>query len=350
MTAAELLAELIAFDTRNPGGDEAALATLLYGRLRALGADEVDLDRVGNHAYVTARFGTPRLLVNAHLDTVPDNPGWSRPPHQPHIEDGKLYGLGACDTKGAIAAIVSAIEEARPRDTLILFSGDEEQGGSCMRTFLASGRSAGIERAIVCEPTGLRVGTRHRGVMAFAAETSGEGGHSSRADSLPRPLAVLARLAVAIDDWGQKMLTVGPEGFKGMCTNVANLRGGVAFNVVPTRAELLWSLRPPPGTTLDSVVAQMMELVPPNVSLETTLSNPAFATRDLAAFRKLLRFETPVDLGFWTEAAMLSEAGVDAVVFGPGDIARAHAPNEFVPIDQLEAARAAFVEMFRGSV
>jgi acetylornithine deacetylase len=350
MTVPELLAELIRFDTRNPGGDEAALATLLYGRLRALSADEVDLDRVGNHAYVTARFGTPRLLVNAHIDTVPDAPGWSRSPHEPYIEDGKLYGLGSCDTKGAIAAILTAIEEVRPKDTLVLFSGDEEHGGSCMRAFLSSGRAKGLERAIVCEPTGLRVGTRHRGVMAFSAETTGEGGHSSRADTLPRPLAVLARLAAAIDDWGQKMLAVGPEGFKGMCTNVADFRGGVAFNVVPTRAQLLWSLRPPPGTTLDSMVAEMQALIPSGVTMQTTLRNPTFATRELGAFRKLLRFDAPVDLGFWTEAAMLSEAGVDAVVYGPGDIARAHAPNEFVPIDQLEAARAAFVEMFRGTV
>ena len=350
MTAAELLAELIAFDTRNPGGDEAALATLLYGRLRALDADEVDLDRIGDHAYVVARYGTPRLLVNAHIDTVPVAPGWSRPPHEPHVEDGKLYGLGSADTKGAIAAILTAIAEVRPKDTLVLFSGDEEHGGSCMRTFLQSGRAKGLERAIVCEPTQLRVGTRHRGVMAFSAETTGEGGHSSRADQLARPLAELARVAVAIDDWGRAMMSVGPEGFKGMCVNVADFRGGVAFNVVPTRAELLWSCRPPPGTSLAQVIEKMGELVPRGMLLKTTLQNAAFATRDLDAFRKLLRFDAPVDLGFWTEAAMLSEAGIDAVVFGPGDIARAHAPNEFVPIDQLDAACAAFVEMFRGTV
>jgi acetylornithine deacetylase len=135
-----------------------------------------------------------------------------------------------------------------------------------------------------------------------------------------------------------------------MCTNVADLRGGVAFNIVPTRAELLWSVRPPPGTSLESVQAEMAALVPPGVQLRTTLSNPAFATRDLEAFRPLLQFDDPTDLGFWTEAAMLAEAGVNAIVFGPGDIAFAHAPDERVPIDQLEAARAAFVEMFRGSV
>src|SRR5262249_34189647 len=155
-----LLSELIRFDTRNPGGDEAALATSLYEKLRALEADEVDLVRVTDgHAYVAARFGTPRLLVNAYLDTVPTGAGWSPPPHEPHVENGRLYGLGSADTKGAIAAILAAIAEVRPRDTLVLFSGDEEHGGCCMRAFLASGRASGIERAVVCEPTSLRVGT-----------------------------------------------------------------------------------------------------------------------------------------------------------------------------------------------
>src|SRR5262249_39631169 len=216
MSAGELLSELIGFDTRNPGGDEAALAASLYEKLRALEADEVDLVRVGSHAYVAARYGTPRLLVNAHLDTVPTGAGWSRPPLQPHLENGRLYGLGPADTKGPPAATRAALAEVNPKGTLVLFSGDEEHGGSCMRAFLASGRAQGIERAVVCEPTSLRVGTRHRGVMAFSAEVTGEGGHSSRADQLPRPIARLARIAVALDDWGQKMLPIGPPGFAGM--------------------------------------------------------------------------------------------------------------------------------------
>jgi acetylornithine deacetylase len=352
-TVVDRLCELVRFDTRNPGGDEAALATILYEQVRALEADEVDLERTPNgHAYVVARYGTPRLLVNAHLDTVPAAPGWSRPPLEPHLAEGRVTGLGAADTKGALAAILGALSQVRPRDTMILFSGDEEHGGTCMRTFLQSGRARGLERAVVCEPTRLRPGTRHRGVMAFAAEVAGPGGHSSRADELPRPLAELARLAVAIDDWGREMLAVGPPGFRGMCTNVAELRGGVAFNVIPTGAELLWSVRPPPGTSLDSVEQAMIARLPPGARLRVTLKNAAFATRDREAFRPLLgaRVDSPIDLGFWTEAAMLSEAGIDAVVFGPGDIAQAHAPDEWVEVAELAAAEQTFVEMFRGSV
>jgi acetylornithine deacetylase len=76
------------------------------------------------------------------------------------------------------------------------------------------------------------------------------------------------------------------------------------------------------------------------------MSNPSFATRDLAAFPSL---GAPVDLAFWTEAALLSAAGIDCVVFGPGDIAHAHAPDEHVPIADLEKARATFAAIVRGA-
>ena len=136
-----------------------------------------------------------------------------------------------------------------------------------------------------------------------------------------------------------------------MCLNLAELRGGVAFNVVPPGAELVWSLRPPPGMALETVRAEMAALVPPGLSWRAVLENPAFATRELDRFAPLLgeAVRAPVDLGFWTEAAMLSAAGIDAVVFGPGDIGLAHAADEFVPLGDLEAARAAFLRMFAGT-
>jgi acetylornithine deacetylase len=354
-----LLSRLIAFRTDNPGGDEPALAEFLAGELRARGADEVrvvEVPRPGSHtgAYVSAHWGQPRLLVNAHLDTVPGNAGWSADPFVARVVGERVVGLGACDTKGAIAAILSALDESRPRDTAIVFSGDEERDGTCLRALLSSGALNGVTYALVCEPTGLRVGTRHRGIATLEARLRGEGGHSSRADQLPRPLAQLARLAAALDDWGRARVEKGPAGFEGMCLNVAKLDGGVAFNVVPEDAHLIVSLRPPPGAEMAALKAELEAVVrqiDAPITLEWTLDNPPFATRDLGAFRRWLgaRVERPADLMFWTEAAVLSEAGVDAVVLGPGEIAQAHAPDEWVAIDQLEQARALFVEVFKAT-
>jgi acetylornithine deacetylase len=356
MGLAERLAELVSFDTQNPDGDELPLVHKLAGDLTGLGAASVEEVEVGDHAYVYARFGAapPEVLFNAHVDTVPANSGYSSPPHLLVRRGDRLHGLGAADTKGAIAAILEALaaEPLERRAALslgVLFSGDEEREGTCIREFLASEAARGLKRAIVCEPTGCRVGVRHRGIGAARAALSGPGGHSSRVDSIVNPVAVLSRAAVALDEWRAAEAHRGPQGFEGLCLNVAGIDGGVAFNVVPTRATLMLSLRPAPGADLAALLAEAERRVreataPHYVDWKVEIESPPFATRDLAEFAPLLGAATdaPVDLAFWTEAARLSEAGVDAVVYGPGLIEQAHGADEYVDLAELETARAAF--------
>jgi acetylornithine deacetylase len=128
----------------------------------------------------------------------------------------------------------------------------------------------------------------------------------------------------------------------------------VAFNVVPTRATLHMSVRPAPGARVADVLGEAERrardaAAPHRMEWQVAADSPPFATRDLGAFEPLLgaRVRDAVDLAFWTEAARLSERGVDAVVFGPGHIAQAHAADEFVEIAQLEGAQAAFEEVLR---
>lgn len=351
----ELLERLIRARTPNPGGDEIGLAALLEEELRRHRPDETGTATVerpgGPGAYVWARWGRPRLLVNAHLDTVPPNAGWSGDPWQPRRVDDGVMGLGAADTKGAIAAILAALGQRAPADTMILFSGDEELGGRVLRAFVGSGLAAGIERAIVCEPTSCRVGIRHRGVAAMRARLLGQGAHSSLADRMAAPLVDLARAAVALRDYALARKDDGPPGFPGLCLNVAGLDGGVAFNVVPKEIVLTMSLRPPPGADVPRLrgdVEGIIRAAAPAAEIVWPLDNPPFATRAPESFRGLLGdlVDAPIDLAFWTEAAALSSAGIDAVVFGPGDIARAHAADEWVPRADLERARDLFIRAF----
>jgi acetylornithine deacetylase len=320
----------------------------------------VDLFEAEGHHAVYARFGDepPALLVNAHLDTVPANAGYTASPLGAVERDGKIFGLGTADTKGAVAAVLAALalraaEGRPPRGVGVLFSGDEEKGSRCLRAFLASDRTRGLERAIVCEPTGGRVGHRHRGVGAAEVEATSPGGHSSRADTLPNPVITLARTALALEQWGRHWQELGPPGFRGLCLNVAGIEGGVAFNVVPSRATLRLSLRPAPGADVRAILAEAEGEVrraaaPQDIEWRNTHANPPFATRDLGAFEPLLgdRVQAPVDLAFWTEAALMSAVGIDAVVFGPGHIEQAHGPDEYVEVAQLEMARDAFLRVF----
>jgi acetylornithine deacetylase len=358
------LAALVALPThqRAPDGsigNERLLCEYLAPLVTARGADEVvvaDAPRSDGTAgaYVFARWGTPRRVINAHVDTVPPNLGWTRDPWTPTVVGDRLYGLGSADTKGAIAATLVALERAKPRDAGVLFSGDEEAGSAVMHAFLASVHARAIREVVVCEPTARRAGIAHRGVLAQRARLVGEGGHSSKADHMPRPLAQLARFAVALDELGRAHVDVGAAEMTGLCLNLAALHGGVAFNVVPAACELEWSLRPYPGFDRgwwDREVAARAEHADRSIAVATTIDHAPFAVAASAPIvegvRPFVRELGTVD--FWTEAALLAAAGIDAVVVGPGDIAVAHAADEWVTVADLDWAVDLYAALLAGS-
>ena len=348
---ADYLSDFVRFQTQQggPDGGELAFCEHLAPLLRARGAECVDIGtgvRTDGSpgAWVFATWGTPRRVVNAHIDTVPANSGWSRPPWQPAIEHGKLYGLGSADTKGAIAATLVALDDTRPTNFGALFSGDEEAGSKILEQFLAQ-PSVGIKEVIVCEPTRRVAGVAHRGVLAQKAVRTGPGGHSSLADHLPKPIADLARIAVALDDAAKRRLHDGPPGMTGTCLNLGALSGGIAFNVIAARAELEWSLRPYPGFDRAGWDAEVAQLAG---ATETLIDHPAFAVREGATLPSVVApFADKVGpLDFWTEAALYALHGIDAVVIGPGDIAQAHAADEWVALEDLDWA----VELLRAAM
>jgi len=345
------LAELVAFDTRNPGGDERPLAEKLARDLAELGAASVEVFATAGHFSTYARFGeSPSLILNAHIDTVPASPGFTSDPFRLLRRERRLHGLGSADTKGAIAAILEALALRQraglpPQGLAVLFSGDEELSGASIRQFLSSERTRGLRQAIVCEPTGCRVGTRHRGVYAAKIEARSSGGHSSLADRIANPLAALARAAAALDQMGTRYRQVGPAGLNGICMNVAALDGGVAFNIIPSLAALTFSMRPAPGVDMEALAQESQACVreaaaPLDTDWNVIATNPAFATLAVDAFRPLLgdRVATPVDLPFGTEAGQFVEKGIDTVVLGPGRIEQAHKADEFVTVDDLVQA------------
>lgn len=344
-----MLETLIAFDTRNGTADETLCVEWLADTLTEFEPDSLITKAVprsrgkSDSAYVLAIWGKPKLLLNVHIDTVPSGEGWLADPLVMRREEDRVIGLGACDIKGAAACILSALSRQKPQDLAVLFSGDEEHGSEIMPAVIEAEHLNGVEAAIVCEPTGCQVGKRHRGMLAIKADFTGPGGHSSLADKTKAPLLSAAQLAADIGEYGQRNLNFGVEPYKGLCTNIGDIKSDGAYNVIPTSASLWMSMRPPPGDNVKMREEAIYNLASKyETKLDTIVAFEPFATRNVEAFTPLFESFYFIDLPYWTEAAMVSEAGINTVVFGPGYIEQAHKPEEWVSYSQLEKATALF--------
>jgi len=353
------LEKLVAFDTRNGTGDEIACVEFLRGALAAHMPDEIIMETAprtrgkSDSGYVMARWGQPKVLLNVHIDTVPSGEGWTSDPLKLCREGDRVVGLGTSDIKGAAACILAAMENTPPKDVAILFSGDEEHGSEVMPAVIKRGHYGGAQTAIVCEPTCCEVGRRHRGMLALSAEFTGKGGHSSLSDVTERPLLQAARLAAAWGDYGDVHRGFGNAPYKGLCLNIGDIENDGAYNVIPTRSKLWASMRPPPGDNVKARRADMLKIAQAatlEAIMDTVVAFEPFATRDITAFKPVFE-ETPiVDLPYWTEAAMLSEAGLNVVVYGPGDVEQAHKPNEYVSEAHLVTAAKAYARALGGAI
>ena len=283
------LEKLVAFDTRNGTGDEMACFEFLSEALSVYNPNEIIVDTVkrsrgkSDSGYVMARWGTPKVLLNVHIDTVPSGEGWLSDPLVTRRENGRVIGLGTSDIKGAAACILSAMETIKPKDVAILFSGDEEHGSEVMPAVIERGHYGGAKTAIVCEPTCCEVGQRHRGMLAINALFTGKGGHSSLSDITERPLLQAARLATAWGEYGDVHRAFGNAPYKGLCLNIGDIENDGSYNVIPTRSKLWASMRPPPGDNVAKRREDMLRIVrdiTPEAVMDTIVNFEPFESQN----------------------------------------------------------------------
>lgn len=337
---------LVGFDTRNPpraidtGGIFAYLSAQLPGFVLTLtdyGAGAVTLHAVR---------GKPRLLFNVHLDTVPDSPGWSADPHVLRVTADRALGLGACDIKGAAAALL-AVANATAGDMALLFSTDEEANDPrCIAGFLAAAHD-GVA-VIVAEPTRAQAVLAHRGILSVQLRFAGRAGHAA-GEQQPADSAVhqAVRWGAAALDFVATQAGQGFGGLSGLRFNIGRLEGGIKANMIAPTAELRFGCRPLPNMDVDRLLAQFHALTqPPPLDFVETFRGAALPAGDSAQAgeRRALALDLAAELqlpvgdavDFWTEAALFSAAGHVAIVYGPGDIAQAHSADEWVALEQLQ--------------
>jgi len=343
----EHLSPLIASDSQNPPrriGTDAPMLDYIRSMLKREFTFELT-DHGDGHVTLLARRGRPDVLFNCHLDTVPVGEGWKVPPLKLTVNDGRAWGRGVCDIKGAAAALMH-VAETTDRPMAMLFSTDEEgAGGCCVREFLESDAARGFSFAVVCEPTANRAVLSHRGFLSVKGWFNGTAGHSSE----PRALADNAIHAAggwiaAASDHCMRLAESGET----TCFNVGRIDGGIKSNVIADRCFVHYSARLAPGGDNDALFADLAGLAEAGrADWQVPFSGPPLpaAGRDADAARAFAgrhALEVTERVDFWTEASLFSAAGLDAVVLGPGHIEQAHTVDEWVALDQLEAAYSSY--------
>lgn len=355
----DLLRQLVAIDSINPslvpgGAGEDEIARFVAGWLENAGL-EVQIDEVlpgrPNVIGVARGLGGGRsLLLNAHMDTVGVD-GMERP-HEPYIVDNRLYGRGAFDMKGGLAAIMQAAKEAKKLqlhgDVIVTAVMDEEYASAGTQSIVKRWKA---DAAIVTEPSGLDICIAHKGFAWFEIETSGVAAHGSLPEVGVDAIAKMGRILVGLEELERSLRAKPSHPLLGCGSVHASLiEGGQELSSYPQRCVLGLERRTVPGEL--SVEAEMQELIDqagrsdPNfkATLRAGLVRQPFEVSEDEAIVRIVRNQARsilnrepaiMSAAAWMDSALLSSVGIPTVVFGPGGEG-AHAVEEWADLEQLQ--------------
>ncbi len=368
--AHELIGRLVAFDTVSAHSN-LELIGFVRDYLKAHGIDSrLTFDVAGNKANLLAAIGPSvpgGIVLSGHTDVVPAaGQPWDSDPFTAVERDGRLYGRGTADMKSFLAVALALVPEflaAKLRVPIYLaLSYDEEVGCLGVGDLLADMATAlpPPAAAIIGEPTSMRLINRHKGFYPFSTTVTGRDGHSSGTPRGVNAIAYAAEIIAFLSRLADEIARQGPfdDGFDPPYTtiNVGKIGGGAAVNIIARECSFDWECRPIPGFDVDALrgrfdafVASLlprMRAVAPEADVATTLrsASPPLVPEADSPTEALVRLLTGANaagaVSFGTEASRFQQAGIPAVICGPGSIDQAHQPNEFIALEQVEACLA----------
>lgn len=365
----DLLSSLVAIDSTNPdlvsgAAGEGQVARFIANWLERAGLDVRLLESGPGRPNViaTARGtgGGRSLLLNGHMDTV--GKGDFVDAHRPRIDGGRLHGRGAYDMKGGLAACMQAIAEAQKhplRGAVILTAVVDEEYASLGTAEVA--KQVHADAAIVAEFTELQLILAHKGFVWFDVETIGVAAHGSRPDLGVDAIANMGRILVDLEQLDRSLRAAPSHPLLGSGSLHASLiRGGGEMSTYPDRCTLSVERRTLPGESPDRVEAALREIVLRQERLDPSFKavvrrgidrapleigeDADIARAVQSAATKVLGHPAPVaGVAFWTDAAILSAAGIPSLLFGPAG-AGAHAAEEWVDLASVEACAQVYLE------
>lgn len=363
----ELLRDLVSLPSVNPMGQDVRGEIYLESRVTAylenyfqkLGVSPVRQHVAPDRENIVARFDSPgatrTILWEVHQDTVPVV-GMTVDPFAAEIRDGKLYGRGSCDVKGGMVAMLAAFtrlvreKPAGAANVILACTVDEEHTFLGVQKLANEGLKADF--AIVAEPTLLQIVDAHKGVARWKLRTEGRACHSSRPDQGENAIYNMGRVLVAIDQYATELMAGPPHPRLGPPTlSVGRIEGGVSVNTVPDSCVIEIDRRLVPGESGQSArehfIKRLKELTTaPFVCDPLWMTCPALDSANSDNVRQSLGRAIDSVVGkheviavpFGTDASTVAEAGIPAVVFGPGDIRQAHTKDEWIELSQIERA------------
>lgn len=369
--ADQFLKDLVAFPSVNSG--EKPVAEYVSGVMSQYGFRTEVQDIAEGRANVVAVCGQSdnQVIFTGHLDVVPPGDSWETgDPFALTEKDGKLYGRGACDMKGGIAAMMAAAICVAERDEIgdcelrLVFVADEEVDGLGSQYYVANNRSAARTITVIGEPTMLEATIAHRGVTRFKVTINGRQCHSGIPREGINAIYQMARFCLAVEEFdrSRQSMDCGILPPPNMTATIA--RSGLKENAVPGTSEVILDCRTVPGETVDSLRASIVEILEKlfagtevtyevsdfiNVTPSSVKEDGRVCTVVKDAFRAAFGEEAVVtyfkgccDMSYFCKAGF-----TETLLCGPGSMDQAHIVDEYIAIDQLHAAVDLYAEVVR---
>lgn len=307
------------------------------------------------------------LMLNSHMDTVPVT-NMARDPFDPVVRGGRVYGRGACDAKGSLAAMLAAITayaERRERPATVVFAAmaDEEFAFSGARKLVE--REWPVSACVVGEPTRLALIVAHKGVARWRVRVKGTSAHGATPHLGRSAIYDGARVLLALEAHARELAARPPHRLLGAPSlNVGRVAGGQSVNVVPDSCEFEMERRLLPGEDGRAAVRECEATLRAGLGAgaelefeEPYLVDPALDTPERAAVARAVRRAHREEFGadceiagahYGTDGSKLAGAGIETVVCGPGDVAQAHTKDEYVEVEQLACAVRLYSRVIEG--
>jgi acetylornithine deacetylase len=368
LTSQDLLARLVAFDTTSRLTN-LPLIGFVRDYLASFGVEsQVIPDATGTKANLRAAVSgdsaKPAVILSGHTDVVPTKAAdWTSDPYCLTERDGRLYGRGAADMKGFLAACLAVVPDVLaaklPMPVSLAFSYDEEVGCAGVPSLIAALKAPVLPAlCIVGEPTKLTPVLGHKGKTALRCQVHGVEAHSAMTHMGANAIEAAARIIAEIQTIAQAIARNGPTdpGYNPPYTTLQTSRiaGGTATNIIPNYCSFEFEVRNLPNEAAEPIIASIKKFteteILPNlharrvqgrVEWETAFSYPGLEIdASSPAGRQICRITgrpPGQKVSYGTEAGLFHKAGIPTVVCGPGSIEQAHRPDEFLAVEQLVA-------------